>query len=107
MTSHFKRVFAKDTSLWTSDAEVSKKIDNRLGWLDSIEFCQNNLNEIENEYDIEMDEEMNISEDPKRSWKTFSWKRLGLRRTHITRSRLITTRCCKNICLWGKCRNYC
>lgn len=35
------RLFTKDTSLWTDDAEVADKISNRLGWLDSPkEFLQ-------------------------------------------------------------------
>jgi len=29
-----KRLFEKDTSLWTTDSEVAEKISNRLGWLD-------------------------------------------------------------------------
>lgn len=40
------RLWRKDASLWTEDAEVGKAIQNRLGWLDSPWEMLNNANEI-------------------------------------------------------------
>ncbi len=37
-TNLLRRLFAKDTTLWTSDAEISAAIQQRLGWLDAISF---------------------------------------------------------------------
>lgn len=42
-----KRIFSKDNQLWSDDVEVQKTINNRLGWLDSIDFCLAHLDEIE------------------------------------------------------------
>ena len=35
-----RRLFTKDTSLWTNDADVADSIRNRLGWLDTISFAE-------------------------------------------------------------------
>ncbi len=36
------RIFDKDSSVWSDDLDVRKSIDNRLGWLDAIEFSRDN-----------------------------------------------------------------
>ena len=33
-----RRLLAKDTTLWTADAEVSALIEQRLGWIDAVSF---------------------------------------------------------------------
>ena len=40
------RIFAKDSKLWSDSLDVQEKVENRLGWLDSIEFCLAHLDEI-------------------------------------------------------------
>lgn len=39
-TEFLQRLFAKDTTLWSSDSDVSESIRQRLGWLDSISFAK-------------------------------------------------------------------
>ncbi|MGH1427647.1 MAG: hypothetical protein ACRBEE_06875 [Arenicella sp.] len=41
-----ERIFAKDNLLWSTDVDVQKTIDNRLGWLDAIDFCETHLNDM-------------------------------------------------------------
>ncbi|MGH1539088.1 MAG: hypothetical protein ACRBHB_01580 [Arenicella sp.] len=43
----FKRIFARDTTLWASDAAVQETVKHRLGWLDSIDFCLANKDVID------------------------------------------------------------
>ncbi|MDJ0957861.1 MAG: hypothetical protein QNI91_13420, partial [Arenicellales bacterium] len=39
-TELLKRLLAKDTTLWSNDADVADSIRQRLGWLDSISFAK-------------------------------------------------------------------
>jgi len=40
------RIWARDTSLWTDDAEVAARIAHRLGWLDAPTFFQDEVAEL-------------------------------------------------------------
>ena len=40
------RIWQRDSSLWKEDGETRKKIDNRLGWLTSVETLQGRLSEL-------------------------------------------------------------
>lgn len=40
------RLWEKDSSIWKEDAEHRKVISNRLGWMDSVEFCRSRVSEL-------------------------------------------------------------
>lgn len=41
------RLRSRDTTLWSDDPEVGRAIENRLGWLDSVDFSRSQLGRIE------------------------------------------------------------